>query len=91
MSRKLKKTGHHTSETAALTFEDLTVPASCLLGGVEVAEQPDERGIDAARFGAIDRIESRRDELRGNGRRHGYACARPRFASRAASARVRSS
>ncbi len=35
MSRKLKKTGHHTSETAALTFEDLTVPASCLLGGIE--------------------------------------------------------
>ncbi|HEV7735000.1 MAG TPA: acyl-CoA dehydrogenase family protein [Candidatus Binatia bacterium] len=35
VSRKLKKTGHHTSETAALTFEDLTVPASCLLGGVE--------------------------------------------------------
>lgn len=35
VSRKLKKTGHHTSETAALTFEDLTVPATCLLGGVE--------------------------------------------------------
>jgi alkylation response protein AidB-like acyl-CoA dehydrogenase len=35
VSRKLKKTGHHTSETAALTFEDLTVPASCLLGGIE--------------------------------------------------------
>jgi alkylation response protein AidB-like acyl-CoA dehydrogenase len=35
VSRKLKKTGHHTSETAALTFEDLRVPASALLGGVE--------------------------------------------------------
>jgi alkylation response protein AidB-like acyl-CoA dehydrogenase len=35
VSRKLRKTGHHTSETAALTFEDLRVPASALLGGVE--------------------------------------------------------
>jgi len=35
VSRKLKKTGHHTSETAALTFEDMRVPASALLGGVE--------------------------------------------------------
>jgi alkylation response protein AidB-like acyl-CoA dehydrogenase len=35
VSRKLKKTGHHTSETAALTFEDMHVPASALLGGVE--------------------------------------------------------
>ena len=35
VSRKLKKTGHHTSETAALTFEDLRVPATALLGGVE--------------------------------------------------------
>jgi alkylation response protein AidB-like acyl-CoA dehydrogenase len=35
VSRKLRKTGHHTSETAALTFEDMTVPASALLGGVE--------------------------------------------------------
>jgi alkylation response protein AidB-like acyl-CoA dehydrogenase len=35
VSRKLKKTGHHTSETAALTFEDMRVPASALLGGIE--------------------------------------------------------
>jgi alkylation response protein AidB-like acyl-CoA dehydrogenase len=35
VSRKLRKTGHHTSETAALTFEELRVPASALLGGVE--------------------------------------------------------
>jgi len=35
VSRKLRKTGHHTSETAALTFEDLRVPASALLGGTE--------------------------------------------------------
>lgn len=35
VSRKLKKTGHHTSETAALTFEDMRVPASALMGGVE--------------------------------------------------------
>ncbi|HWP67562.1 MAG TPA: acyl-CoA dehydrogenase family protein [Candidatus Limnocylindria bacterium] len=35
VSRKLRKTGHHTSETAALAFEDLRVPASALLGGVE--------------------------------------------------------
>jgi alkylation response protein AidB-like acyl-CoA dehydrogenase len=35
VSRKLKKTGHHTSETAALAFEDMWVPASALLGGVE--------------------------------------------------------
>ncbi|MCW5890948.1 MAG: acyl-CoA dehydrogenase family protein [bacterium] len=35
VSRKLKKAGHHTSETAALTFEDLRVPATALLGGVE--------------------------------------------------------
>ena len=35
VSKKLRKTGHHTSETAALTFEDLRVPASALLGGIE--------------------------------------------------------
>jgi alkylation response protein AidB-like acyl-CoA dehydrogenase len=35
VSRKLRKTGHHTSETAALTFEDLRVPVAALLGGVE--------------------------------------------------------
>ena len=35
VSRKLKKTGHHTSETAALTFEDMHVPGSALLGGSE--------------------------------------------------------
>ena len=35
VSRKLKKTGHHTSETAALTFEDMRVPVSALLGGIE--------------------------------------------------------
>jgi alkylation response protein AidB-like acyl-CoA dehydrogenase len=35
VSRKLKKTGHHTSETAALAFDDLKVPASALLGGIE--------------------------------------------------------
>lgn len=35
VSRKLKKLGHHTSETAALTFEDMAVPASALLGGIE--------------------------------------------------------
>jgi alkylation response protein AidB-like acyl-CoA dehydrogenase len=35
VSRKLKKTGHHTSETAALTFEDMHVPTAALLGGTE--------------------------------------------------------
>ncbi|HLK12313.1 MAG TPA: acyl-CoA dehydrogenase family protein [Candidatus Binatia bacterium] len=35
VSRKLKKTGHHTSETAALTFEDMAVPGGALLGGIE--------------------------------------------------------
>ena len=35
VSKKLRKTGHHTSETAALTFEDLRVPATALLGGIE--------------------------------------------------------
>jgi len=35
VSRKLRKAGHHTSETAALAFEDMQVPASALLGGVE--------------------------------------------------------
>jgi alkylation response protein AidB-like acyl-CoA dehydrogenase len=35
VSRKLRKAGHHTSETAALTFEDMRVPASALLGGSE--------------------------------------------------------
>src|SRR5207249_2576244 len=35
VSRKLKKTGHHTSETAALSFDDMQVPAAALLGGVE--------------------------------------------------------
>jgi alkylation response protein AidB-like acyl-CoA dehydrogenase len=35
VSRKLKKTGHHTSETAALAFDDMRVPAAALLGGIE--------------------------------------------------------
>ena len=35
VSRKLRKAGHHTSETAALTFEDMRVPVTALLGGVE--------------------------------------------------------
>src|SRR5205823_14948941 len=35
VSRKLKKTGHHTSETAALSFDDMRVPAAALLGGIE--------------------------------------------------------
>jgi len=35
VSRKLHKTGHHTSETAALAFEDMKVPATALLGGIE--------------------------------------------------------
>jgi len=35
VSRKLRKAGHHTSETAALAFEDMRVPASALLGGSE--------------------------------------------------------
>jgi alkylation response protein AidB-like acyl-CoA dehydrogenase len=35
VSRKLRKTGHHTSETAALVFEDMRVPVAALLGGVE--------------------------------------------------------
>jgi alkylation response protein AidB-like acyl-CoA dehydrogenase len=35
VSRKLRKSGHHTSETAALAFEDMHVPAAALLGGVE--------------------------------------------------------
>jgi alkylation response protein AidB-like acyl-CoA dehydrogenase len=35
VQRKLHKTGHHTSETAALDFEDCFVGASQLLGGSE--------------------------------------------------------
>jgi len=35
VEKKLKKTGHHTSETAALAFDDMRVPAAALLGGVE--------------------------------------------------------
>jgi alkylation response protein AidB-like acyl-CoA dehydrogenase len=35
VERKLRKTGHHTSETAALAFDEMRVPASALLGGVE--------------------------------------------------------
>jgi alkylation response protein AidB-like acyl-CoA dehydrogenase len=35
VSRKLRKTGHHTSETAALAFEDMRVPVAALLGGIE--------------------------------------------------------
>ena len=35
VEKKLKKTGHHTSETAALAFDEMRVPASALLGGVE--------------------------------------------------------
>src|SRR5207245_1809623 len=34
-SRKLRKTGHHTSETAALAFDDMQVPVAALLGGSE--------------------------------------------------------
>src|SRR5438552_3786520 len=34
-ARKRKKTGHHTSETAALSFDDMKVPAAALLGGIE--------------------------------------------------------
>jgi alkylation response protein AidB-like acyl-CoA dehydrogenase len=35
VQRKLRKTGHHTSETAALDFEECVVRASQLLGGTE--------------------------------------------------------
>jgi alkylation response protein AidB-like acyl-CoA dehydrogenase len=35
VQRKLRKAGHHTSETAALDFEECVVPASQLLGGTE--------------------------------------------------------
>lgn len=35
VSKKLRKAGHHTSETAALTFEDMRVPVGALLGGTE--------------------------------------------------------
>ncbi len=35
VQRKLSKTGHHTSETAALDFEDCFVPSTRLLGGIE--------------------------------------------------------
>jgi alkylation response protein AidB-like acyl-CoA dehydrogenase len=35
VQRKLRKTGHHTSETAALDFESCYVPMSQLLGGTE--------------------------------------------------------
>jgi alkylation response protein AidB-like acyl-CoA dehydrogenase len=35
VSKKLRKLGHHTSETAVLAFENMRVPASALLGGVE--------------------------------------------------------
>ncbi len=35
VSKKLRKLGHHTSETAVLAFEHMRVPASALLGGTE--------------------------------------------------------
>ena len=35
VSKKLKKLGHHTSETAVLAFENMRVPATALLGGSE--------------------------------------------------------
>ena len=35
VSKKLRKLGHHTSETAVLAFEGMRVPVSALLGGVE--------------------------------------------------------
>ena len=35
VSKKLRKLGHHTSETAVLAFENMRVPASALLGGTE--------------------------------------------------------
>ena len=35
VSKKLRKLGHHTSETAVLAFENLRVPATALLGGTE--------------------------------------------------------
>jgi alkylation response protein AidB-like acyl-CoA dehydrogenase len=35
VSKKLKKLGHHTSETAVLAFENMRVPATALLGGTE--------------------------------------------------------
>src|SRR5262249_34139258 len=35
VSKKLRKLGHHTSETAVLAFENMRVPATALLGGVE--------------------------------------------------------
>ncbi len=35
VSRKLRKLGHHTSETAVLAFENMRVPVSALLGGTE--------------------------------------------------------
>jgi alkylation response protein AidB-like acyl-CoA dehydrogenase len=35
VSKKLRKLGHHTSETAVLAFENMRVPASALLGGIE--------------------------------------------------------
>lgn len=35
VSQKLRKLGHHTSETAVLAFENMRIPASALLGGVE--------------------------------------------------------
>jgi alkylation response protein AidB-like acyl-CoA dehydrogenase len=35
VSKKLRKLGHHTSETAVLAFENMRVPASALLGGSE--------------------------------------------------------
>src|SRR5262245_32185919 len=35
VSKKLRKLGHHTSETAVLAFENMRVPASALLGEVE--------------------------------------------------------
>jgi butyryl-CoA dehydrogenase len=35
VSKKLRKLGHHTSETAVLAFENMRVPVSSLLGGTE--------------------------------------------------------
>ena len=35
VSKKLRKLGHHTSETAVLAFENMRVPATALLGGSE--------------------------------------------------------
>src|SRR5436853_4195543 len=50
VSPKLRKTGHHTSETAALAVDDTQVPVAALLGGSEGGFQQVTGTLDGGRI-----------------------------------------